>query len=267
MPFSHELPYLQFSHPEYDSVLTRLARQLAAAYETGTLLDVGANVGDSAARLRAGCDFPILCVEGDPYYSSFLRSNAERIGGRVVIEEIYVGGEDEIIQARGVRVRGTSRLEASGGSSQQIVSLRALLRNHRDLPPLRLVKSDTDGFDWAIMEGGLPIWQELHPVLLFECDPVFYPDGWDPRPLLRRLSGAGFRTLLAYENDGQFLTALDTRDERAIEALYAFLVARRGRSYLDVCIFHEADAAIAEAFRSAEVLRILQRRTNVSPGS
>ena len=48
LPLSHELPFYQHDHPQYDRQLGAIAAELG-----GPVVDVGANVGDSAAAIRA----------------------------------------------------------------------------------------------------------------------------------------------------------------------------------------------------------------------
>jgi FkbM family methyltransferase len=254
LPFSHMLPVYRRECPRYDTALARLARAAAASLPGGgAILDVGANVGDSAATLRSACDWPILCVEGEPKFSAYLRANAPRIGGALVLEQVYLGAEDAVLEARAVSDKGTSRLETSGGERIEVVSLKTLLARHPELPTLRLVKVDTDGFDWPILEAGLDTLVPLRPILFYECDAKFYPEGWDPRPLWRRLAAAGYQRLVAYENTGELHSVADAADEVALANLLAYLRLRKGAKYLDICAFHDADAALADAFIRSEL--------------
>lgn len=253
LPFSHELPYYRWAHPLYDTALERLARAAAAHHPDGTILDIGANVGDSAALFRAGCEYALLCVEGDPRFARHLESNASRIGGRVIVERAFVGAHDGFVAARAVsRGGGTARLQPAGDARTPVLSAATLLARHADLPPLRIVKVDTDGFDWAILEAGLDVWAERRPVLFFECDPVFYEPEWDPRPLLRRLASIGYGTLLAYQNTGELVGAVDLSDARAVTSLHGWLRGRRGAAYLDLCTFHRTEARLADGFVESE---------------
>ena len=75
LPLSHELPFYQHDHPRYDRQLGAIAAELG-----GPVVDIGANVGDTAAAIRAESDVPILCVEGD---ARVLRpARAQRAGDR-----------------------------------------------------------------------------------------------------------------------------------------------------------------------------------------
>ncbi len=57
------------------------------------MIDVGANVGDSAIVVRTKSHIPVLCVEGDPRFLRYLTPNTAHCGD-VEIAPYYVGGED-----------------------------------------------------------------------------------------------------------------------------------------------------------------------------
>ena len=86
LPLSHELPFYRHDHPRYDRQLGAIAAELG-----GPVVDVGANVGDTAAAIRAESGVPILCVEGDPRFFALLERNARMIGG-VELEHAFVEG-------------------------------------------------------------------------------------------------------------------------------------------------------------------------------
>jgi FkbM family methyltransferase len=90
-----------------------------------TVLDVGANVGDSALQILDAVDARILCVEGDDFYLDFLDLNVGE-DPRVTIVAALLSSEEpqESAPMRAVRAGGTSRFvpgamgsAASGGSS------------------------------------------------------------------------------------------------------------------------------------------------------
>ena len=118
------------------------------------VLDIGANVGDSAAQILAAVDAMVLCVEGDPYWVSYLRQN---LGGhqRVTMEEVLLMPDDSRVR-RGQRrpLRGARRASSPTDeprSPQPTMSVRALAPLPPGLRRLRLVKSDTDGFDTQLV--------------------------------------------------------------------------------------------------------------------
>jgi hypothetical protein len=72
LPFSHRLPLYMWLFPQYATNLGRIARYTFEKYSDLTLIDVGANIGDSIAIVRENGHFPILSVEGDSSFFALL---------------------------------------------------------------------------------------------------------------------------------------------------------------------------------------------------
>jgi hypothetical protein len=69
LPPDHGLPKFQAEHVMYDRFLPELARCLEGGANT-TIIDVGANVGDTALAMVSHCKPRILCVDGFSEYFS-----------------------------------------------------------------------------------------------------------------------------------------------------------------------------------------------------
>ena len=81
LPWGHRLPDYARHRPTYGQNLVQLARALSERLppDAGPLrvLDIGANVGDSAAQILAAVDARVLCVEGDPHWARYLHQNLD----------------------------------------------------------------------------------------------------------------------------------------------------------------------------------------------
>src|SRR5271166_5414436 len=75
LPLSHELPLYRRDLPQYSMNLGRIVAAVQAKYGNLTMIDVGANVGDSVAVVRAHADAVILCVEGEDQFFELLEVN------------------------------------------------------------------------------------------------------------------------------------------------------------------------------------------------
>jgi len=217
LPLSHELPFYQHDHPSYDRQLGPIAAELG-----GPVVDIGANVGDSAAAIRAMSEVPILCVEGDPAFLMLLDRNARAIGG-VEIERALVEAP-----ARGrVESRaGTSRVVAG---DEPLVSkpLAQILDEHPAFARPALIKLDTDGMDVPILFASLPLLERLRPVLFFEYDPHLGADS----EIFERLGGVGYATADWYENTGEHVATVELPAH-----LHELYVGHGGDRYADVCV-------------------------------
>jgi FkbM family methyltransferase len=225
MPLSHELPFYRHDHPLYDRPLG-----LVAAEVGGPVVDVGANVGDTAAEIRSRTDAPILCVEGDDRFFALLARNASRIGG-LELEHAFVDAPETAVVERH---RGTARLRGPrGGEPQSHQALRSkslprILEEHPRFAEPALLKLDTDGMDVPIVLANLELLARIRPVLFFEYDPHL---GATP-DVFGRLREIGYRRMDVYENTGELAQRVDLPG--AIHDEYA---GHGGARYADVCVW------------------------------
>jgi FkbM family methyltransferase len=258
LPLSHELPRFRSIFPEYAQNLGRLAAAVAREHPGSGVLDVGANVGDSAAIVRARCDAPVLCVEGGDRFFELLSRNAEVIGG-VSVEHALVGAEPATISGELVSARGTAGIRA-GTRPLRLERIETILERHPEFPSPRLVKTDTDGSDLAIVSGHLDLWARLRPVLFLEYDPAFAVEGVDPVGFFGRLAAIGYERLLVWENTGEYLGSLPLADRASVLDLHARYEGWNSERYADIALFHRDDLGLAEAARAGETAHALELR-------
>ncbi len=195
LPWSHRLPDYVRARPEYGQDLVGLALALEQRRDDATspmgVLDVGANVGDSAAQiLDATSSARVLCVEADPYYLTYLRKNVGA-NPRAAIEEVLLTPNDDAWSsgATAVRKGGTTHFVASEDhEAMPMLSVGKLHEKYTDFDDLRLVKSDTDGWDTTLVPAIAREWADAGPVLHFEFDPGMTREvaGVDPNDVLGR---------------------------------------------------------------------------------
>lgn len=255
LPFDHALPQYVKLFPEYSSNVVRVAEAVAAKYPGTPLIDVGANVGDTASFWRARLEAPILAVEGDPHWLPYLSANAGALPG-VSLANVFVGPKAETMLLRPERSRGTSSFVADrAGGAVEVCTAGQLLTRFPDFRGSHLVKTDTDGYDYAIVAGFVGELSEP-PVFFFEHDPSFGPEGHRRSNELRRtLENAEYRLALWWDNFGRFLLACDLRDEALWESLTNYVPAPQGAYYWDVAAFPDVDSDVARALRRSELTR------------
>lgn len=238
LPLSHELPFYRNDHPLYGEAVGRIAARFG-----GPVVDIGANVGDTAAVIRAHASVPVLCVEGDDVFFELLARNAPQLGD-VELEHAFV---DAPVQGTVERARGTARVVGGDGelSSKPLVRI---LDEHPRFGAARLVKLDTDGMDVPILDANLGVLADLRPVLFFEYDPYL---GAEPG-IFERLSGIGYRLATFYENTGEYRGAVSLIERSRLDELHELYSGHAGTRYLDVGVFHGDDAEAAARFVEAE---------------
>ncbi len=236
LPLSHQLPFFRKDHPMYDAAIGRVAAVVA-----GPVVDVGANVGDTAASIRSLSDVPVLCIEGDESYYTLLERNAAALEP-VELERAFV---EASARGRVVRAAGTARVVA-GDEELPSKPLAQVLEEHPRFAHPAVLKLDTDGMDVAILLANLELLDRVRPVLFFEYDPHV---GALPE-IFERLRELGYERMLVYENTGELVCAGPV-DPWPHEVYSGFGGAR----YADVCAFHRDDdrGRAVEAMESAPV--------------
>ena len=262
LPLSHDLPMLRRAFPLYSDNLRRLARAVASKYPDFGVIDIGANVGDSVALIRnAAPTAPVLCVEGNPHYVELLRANTAALQN-VSIAPVFVGATTGELPASVESRRGSGHLklgEATKTDAKAVptvatVSLDSLLDRFPLQGRVKLLKSDTDGFEAVILTASADTLRRHRPVLFFEYDPdLLAQNGIAGSELLDFLNGVGYATCLLYDNFGDLLLAAELEDRRHLEEIDAYFRGRRSERYLDIAAFHEDDLDLYESFRAAEL--------------
>jgi FkbM family methyltransferase len=254
LPWSHYLPDYARKCPWYGQNLVRLAEALERRSAEGdgplTVLDIGANVGDSAAQIMAATGAHVLCVEADPYWIGYLEKNLGADGRATIVQALLVVDEDAAY-ARPVRTHGTTHfVESDADGSAPQVSVGALRTEHPGFDRLRLVKSDTDGFDTTLVPAVADAWADTGPVLFFEFDPVLTRTvaGVDPNAMWEQLAALGYERLAIWDNGGDPLGQLDLRDAAATAASLEPRPVEYGYDFWDVAACRGSDDAAKAAF-------------------
>ncbi len=223
-------------------------------YPDLTLIDIGANVGDTVAIVRQDAHFPILCVEGSTAYLPLLHRNVDNLRD-VEIEPAFVGatsGPDAASLSGGWRHRAPGdRRCRLGRRSRCAVSTKS--SRHPRFDAAKLLKSDTDGMDCQIIAGAADHLATVRPALFFEYDPdLTARAGATAIRVFDVLQAVGYRYALVYENFGDLMFLLDLGDKRLVSDLDAFFSGHGGSRYADICAFHETDTDLALSLHEAE---------------
>ena len=268
MPLSHDLPVILREYPLYSDNLGRIAGQLFTKYQNLSIIDVGANIGDSAVTIRRYAQVPILCIEGEPKFAELIGENVAHMNPPPVIEESFVGTSGESLQA--VVHNGTARLEpaeADNGLSIRMKSLENILEERPSFQASRLLKIDTDGMDIAILNSAIAWISRQKPVLFFEYDPDLQrAHNVGGLELLGRLRRVGYHRVLVYEADGDYMFSAELGHQLLFSELHEYFSGRASRKYCDLCIFHHDDEDIAEIIRRNE-LKMFQAARHYLPAA
>ena len=257
LPWSHRLPDYAEALPDYGQNLVAIARILGGieSPKRMSIIDVGANVGDSALQILNAVDADVICVEGDPYWLPFLRENTSRDPRVHIVHAMLLPSlPDGPKRFNAVRANGTTRFVPGGakdtGSTTTAESLRASLF---DLAPMRLIKSDTDGFDVRLLPDLARAYADTVPVLFFEFDPPLARETGDRNPerIWGELIALGYERCVVWDNFGGLLGSWSTVELPKVAAVLEYSFEKRGYHYWDVAAIHTDDPhniAIERAF-------------------
>ena len=216
MPWSHRLPDFARLDPAYGDNLLQLA-EILGRESTIAVMDVGANIGDSSLLILDRTDARVLAVEPDEVFLQFLRHNVER-EPRVVIEPSLLVTDEDPEGFTSVRIGGTATfVRDAGGTPVPTVHVEELRRRHPEFDSLRLVKSDTDGYDVTLVPAIARAWADVKPVLFFEYDHrASLAAGKDPLAIWGAIEELGYDQCAVWDNGGHPLFRTTTIDAPAL---------------------------------------------------
>lgn len=219
LPGNHQLPTFQVSFKLYDRFLPVLARFLMSE---GSILDIGANVGDTAIALMQNCDNEIICIEPSDEYFKYLELNVEKTNssGQIKMIKEFVG-TGELVGNLKSNGRGSAYLllEESG----EYVKTQTLDNLYKSTSPVSLIKVDTDGFDFDVLLSGQLLLEKFRPILFWENEirDEFQLNGY--RRLYSFLKNMGYEYLYVFDNFGNLI--LEETDFDTLEKINAYLLS------------------------------------------
>jgi FkbM family methyltransferase len=245
-------------HDEYSRNLPRIAAVLLEKWADFGIIDIGANIGDTVALLRSeGVKNELYCIEPVKIYFDLLIENTQQFSG-IKCFNLWL---DE-------SKKGPLSIEVKNGTARQIKNGKATEINtttldkfvdNQGLTNIKLLKIDTDGFDFKIIRSGFNFIKTQKPVLFFEYDAVYLAenndDAWQTLAIL--CDEIGYDQAIYFDNFGRFLCAISLKNnERQAKQLLRYIQGYKGAfPYFDVCFLHENDADLAEKIIQKEESR------------
>ena len=246
---NHTIEFNIKNFPFYNLNLPRLIEHLNNNNKKGKIVDIGANIGDTAAFIRNIVNLPIICIEGNDYYYDLLKKNTAQFKDIHYFKK-YLSEKSESIMANISFSIGTSSLE-NGNAETELISLDDLASQNLELfRDVSLIKIDTDGFDTKILKGAIDFIKKTKPVLFFEYDREFLDkqneSGID---VIESLFSIGYKKILFYDNYGRFILSLSSENITSIRQLHNYIKGYKAPfEFYDICLFHESDDELAESF-------------------
>jgi len=242
LPRNHMLPVYLHRHNYYDRFLPYLVSKIT---ESGLIVDVGANVGDTlVAMATENPDLHYLCIEADPEFFQYLEINTGRLRKhfpniRIRLEQEFVGFNVDDVSLAGKF--GTKHANFSPKLGMQIFSskpLDVILKRFEWMGEVLLIKSDVDGFDWDVIDSGMNTVKESFPILFFEVAVFESSQLASYKNTLESLAHIGYDFWAIFDNFGQIIFQTKNIDtvSQMIEYLDRIRTDQRNRTiyYFDV---------------------------------
>ena len=247
LPNDHWLPRILTELPGYRANIGRLAAAVERKYPGCGFIDIGANIGYTAAIVRAHSNSPILCIEGSEFYYDLLKQNVRQLKAEVELECILVDSANAECQDSLGLQNGRAALpkDSNDDASKRFARLDAILARHLRFQSSKILKIDTNRTDERILERALEWIGAARPVLFWG-----HNIGRDAAAggaglgIFERLLEIGYRDALLFDDTGEFIqtVSLDARQPLADVS-----------DYCDVCAFHEEDLDLCSNVRRTEL--------------
>lgn len=221
LPVNHLLPEYLKNHPKYDRQLPIISKSIK---KNETIIDIGANVGDSLASMVNQNPNPnFLCIEPDDEFFNYLIKNIKRIRLNIKNKHIYavksfIGKKISNVSLE--KKSGTAKAKPNSGNLLSI-PLDEVLKDFEDLKKIKLIKIDTDGFDYDVIMSSLNTIRKHKPMLFFECDCAYEFQKRNYLNTIKKLHSLGYKNWTVFDNYGQIVVL--TSDLRVIFELIDYI--------------------------------------------
>ena len=243
-------------YPDLNAQLRRLAASIYKKYPGMTVIDVGANVGDTIAVLKSAVDVPVIGIEGDETSFNYLQKNTAQFSD-VKIIKAFLGekSEDTKVSMEKTGWNNTIIPDAAGTEQISFKSLDDVIAGSGfDSAEIKLLKVDVEGFDTIVLRGANAIIDKHKPVLFFEYNrenmKAIKEEGLST---VLSFSRYGYNKIAFFDHKGTLVLATEMKNAAEITYLHEYISSPKNlMGYYDICIFHEADTTVAADFLQQE---------------
>jgi len=170
LPPDHNLSLYNNLYPEYYKFISKVVVNLP---ENSSVLDIGANVGDTVGRLiQSNNKLNYYCIEADNFFFDYLNLNVKNfkkiISCKITLIKLLVGLDlqGELIGNHGTK----SLLESKNSSNSKIIKSKKIdkIISEYNIKNISLIKCDTDGYDYNVIFSGISYIKKNTPDIFFE---------------------------------------------------------------------------------------------------
>lgn len=243
-------------YPDLNAQFGRLAKSIAQKYPGMSLIDVGANVGDTIAVVKTQVDVPVIGVEGDEVTYAYLEKNSKQFNN-VNIVKTFLGEKTEELNVNFEKSGWNATIipDDKGGKQIAFKTLDAVIHeggfNDRTI---KLLKVDVEGFDTIVLRGAGDIIRKHKPVVFLEYNRQnMISIKEEGLPTLLSFAAAGYNKIAFFDHKGTLMLAASVKDKEVVTYLHDYASSSKNLiGYYDICLFHEEDDQLAEAYLNIE---------------
>lgn len=241
--FSHNLPLYYSKYKLYDRLLPELCVYLKNHEGKMKLIDIGANIGDTAALVNSVCSGEMLCIEGDDEFIPLLECNIKNLeDSTVTVVKSFCSDNNTENENYVVNNSfGTAHLTRVE-SAKKFISLKTLdtiLDEYSEFNDSNILKIDTDGFEPRVLNGGKNYLAEARPLVYFEFTPQISPSAVvnlsPEEDSFSILSSLGYERALFFDNFGNICREVLTSDGASINDLVSKIDLKKIYYYDILC--------------------------------
>jgi FkbM family methyltransferase len=247
IPDRHILIGLQATQPFRDGGLGLAAKHLSMKYPDKTMIDIGANIGDTAAIIATHARNPLVLVEPSDYFFSFLEKNVTGFPNKTTVVNGFVN-DGSAIKGSLHHWLGTAEVLPE---SDSLLTEKSIRLDELSAGDVCLIKTDTDGFDYKIISAGMDYVAEQKCAVFIEVQVKNTDETVEACCMFKTLWQNGFNRFLVWDDAGWLV--LSTDDVNIVTDLVYYLdsIARfhtRQSIYnYDVLCLHENDSEVASS--------------------
>ena len=271
VPSGHPIPEFftqqnQGYQPYREMGLVNIVRSLQQQRRSGTVVDIGANVGDSCAIVHRYSTLKIVAVEASDFFFRYLTRNVESLfSDRAIAKQAFVVSTPDESPTGLFHGRGSARaIDAPFTERCEAVAITGLLSS---VGEVALLKVDVDGLDVdlisSVFDGAdVAAYQPPRFPIYFEYE---FPGDCLEKVrahcaklllLFEKVVAAGYETAFIWDAHGRFYGLVDLRNTLNITNAVNYMGHFRHRpiSGYDICLVHRSDSLFA-----SELCKIISR--------
>lgn len=250
LPLNHNLPDYQKANPKYDKLLPIISKYIN---QNEMIIDIGANVGDTLAAMVDENPNPIyLCIEPEDEFYSYLLRNVDIIQKKIPNLKVYL-----LKQFVGKQINNVSLDKKGGTANAKLISgniksktLDDILNDFENIEKIKLLKADTDGFDYDVLESSLKTIEKHKPIIFFECQYKLEYQKTNYKNIIKKLQSLGYFHWTIFDNYGEII--ITTQNLETIYSLIEYVwkqnlgKSRRTIAYYDFLVCCENNKEIVD---------------------